>query len=73
MKFLVVGSALALSLAASAALAQSYPAREIQGIIQWGAGGSTDTVMRSVTPHAEEALGGTIVMQNPAFPKWRVV
>ncbi len=41
-----------------------YPAREIQGVIQWGAGGSTDTVMRSVTPHAEEILGGTIVMQN---------
>ena len=41
-----------------------YPEREIQGIIQWGAGGSTDTVMRAVTPHAEEALGGTVVMQN---------
>lgn len=39
-------------------------AKEIQGIIQWGAGGSTDTVMRSVTPHAEEALGGTVVLQN---------
>lgn len=41
-----------------------YPTKEIQGIIQWGAGGSTDTVMRSVTPHAEAALGGNIVMQN---------
>ena len=48
----------------SSAIAGSYPTKEVQGIIQWGAGGSTDTVMRSVTPHAEKALGGTIVMQN---------
>jgi len=41
-----------------------YPDKEIQGIIQWGAGGSTDTVMRSVTPYAEKALGGKVVMQN---------
>lgn len=64
MKRIVLGAASALVLAAAAASAQDYPAKEIQGIIQWGAGGSTDTVMRSVTPHAEEALGGTVVMQN---------
>ena len=58
------GAVVALGLASSAATAQEFPAKEIQGIIQWGAGGSTDTVMRSVTPHAEEALGGTVVMQN---------
>ena len=57
---------IAFSLAGSVggALAQQYPAKEIQGIIQWGAGGSTDTVIRAVTPHAEKALGGKIVMQN---------
>lgn len=60
----LIGAALALGLTATAAIAQEFPAKEIQGIIQWGAGGSTDTVMRSVTPHAEEALGGTVVMQN---------
>jgi len=54
----------ALGLSASFATAQDYPAKEIQGIIRWGAGGSTDTVMRAVTPHAEVALGGTVVMQN---------
>ncbi|QEW23472.1 Tripartite tricarboxylate transporter family receptor (plasmid) [Paracoccaceae bacterium] len=64
MKRFVLGAASALVLAAAAASAQDYPTKEIQGIIQWGAGGSTDTVMRSVTPHAEEALGGTVVMQN---------
>ncbi len=60
----LIGALVALGLSATVATAQSYPTKEIQGIIQWGAGGSTDTVMRSVTPHAEEALGGTVVMQN---------
>lgn len=63
MKRIIVGALGALALTATAAVAD-YPEREIQGIIQWGAGGSTDTVMRSVTPHAEAALGGTVVMQN---------
>ncbi|MCO6384664.1 tripartite tricarboxylate transporter substrate binding protein [Oceanicola sp. 502str15] len=63
MNKLIFGALSALTLTAGAALAE-YPEKEIQGFIQWGAGGSTDTVMRSVTPHAEEALGGTIVMQN---------
>lgn len=60
----LIGALAALTLSATAAIAQDYPSKEIQGIIQWGAGGSTDTVMRSVTPHAEEVLGGTVVMQN---------
>lgn len=61
---IVFGAVAALALGVVAASAQDYPNREIQGIIQWGAGGSTDTVMRSVTPHTEELLGGTVVMQN---------
>ncbi|MFN3294173.1 MAG: tripartite tricarboxylate transporter substrate binding protein [Gemmobacter sp.] len=63
MKHTLIGAAFALALGAMPALAD-YPAKEIQGIIQWGAGGSTDTVARAVTPHAEKVLGGTIVMQN---------
>lgn len=63
MKHLVIGALGALAISTTAALAE-YPEKEIQGIIQWGAGGSTDTVMRSVTPHAEAAMGGTVVMQN---------
>lgn len=58
------GALVALGLGAGIATAQDYPTKEIQGIIQWGAGGSTDVVMRAVTPHAEAALGGTVVMQN---------
>ena len=60
----LIGAIVALGLSATVATAQDYPTKEIQGIIQWGAGGSTDTVMRSVTPHAEAVLGGTVVMQN---------
>lgn len=63
MKRILMGAAAALALTTGMAIAE-YPEKEIQGIIQWGAGGSTDTVMRSVTPHAEEVLGGTVVMQN---------
>lgn len=59
----VAGAMVALGLAALPALAE-YPEKEIQGIIQWGAGGSTDVVSRAITPHAEKVLGGTIVMQN---------
>lgn len=59
----LLGAAFAAILAAAPALAD-YPEKDIQGIIQWGAGGSTDTVMRSVTPHAEAALGGKVIMQN---------
>ena len=64
MKTIILGAVSALALSFGAAHAQEYPTKEIQGIIQWGAGGSTDTVMRAVTPHAEEILGGTVVMQN---------
>ncbi|WP_417211138.1 Bug family tripartite tricarboxylate transporter substrate binding protein [Antarctobacter sp.] len=63
MKRMFYGAVAALALSAGFAAAE-YPEIEIQGIIQWGAGGSTDTVMRSVTPHAEDLLGGTVVMQN---------
>ena len=59
----VFGAVVALGLGALPALAE-YPEKEIQGIIQWGAGGSTDTVARAITPYAEAILGGTIVMQN---------
>ena len=59
----VLGAVAVLGMAALPALAE-YPEKEIQGIIQWGAGGSTDVVSRSITPHAEAALGGKVVLQN---------
>lgn len=44
--------------------AQVYPTRSLTGIIQWGAGGTTDRVSRRVTPAAERALGQRIVLSN---------
>ena len=55
-------TAAALTLGAAPGLA--FPEKDLQGIIQWGAGGSTDTVMRAVTPAAEEVLGADVVMTN---------
>ncbi len=45
-------------------LAQDFPARPIQGTIQWGAGGSTDAVTRAVAPIVEEKLGQKLVLTN---------
>ncbi len=63
MKTMWLGAVVAFGMMAGSAAAQ-YPNKEIQGVIQWGAGGSTDVVMRSITPHAEPVLGGKVVMQN---------
>ena len=62
MKKLIFSAIAGLALS-SAAMAE-YPEKDIQGIIQWGAGGSTDTVMRSVSPYAEEVLGKDIILTN---------
>ncbi|SFD17646.1 tripartite tricarboxylate transporter substrate binding protein [Tropicimonas isoalkanivorans] len=59
----LMGAVVAAILAAAPALAE-FPEKDLQGIVMWGAGGSTDTVMRSVTPHAEEVLGSDVIIQN---------
>ncbi len=58
--------AAALALISTLGHAQTYPDRELSGIIQWGAGGATDVVARSLVPLAEDALGKKIVLQNKA-------
>jgi tripartite-type tricarboxylate transporter receptor subunit TctC len=63
MRKLLLATAAALTVSAMPALAE-FPEKDLQGIIQWGAGGSTDVVMRAVTPHAEKVLGEDIVMTN---------
>lgn len=63
MKHLFIGAVAALGLTAVPALAE-FPEKDLQGIIQWGAGGSTDVVMRAITPHAEEVLGASVVLTN---------
>lgn len=60
-KTLITLSALCFTMFAHAA---DYPTKNIQGIIQWGTGGSTDTVMRSVTPEAEKILGRDVILTN---------
>lgn len=62
MKKTIIGALTALTLSTTALA--TFPEKDIQGIIQWGAGGSTDTVMRSISPHAEKALGVDIVLTN---------
>ena len=52
------------SLAVAGGALADYPDRNIQGTIQWGAGGATDNVVRSLTPHVEEVLDTTIVLTN---------
>lgn len=59
-----LGAVAALSLLAGSVVAADFPEQDLQGVIQWGAGGSTDLVMRSVSPHAEKVLGRSIVLQN---------
>ncbi|GHE22186.1 tripartite tricarboxylate transporter substrate binding protein [Halomonas urumqiensis] len=66
-KPLLSGVAIAIGTLAMAGSAMAeYPERNIQGTIQWGAGGATDNVARSLTPHVEEVLDTTIVLTNRA-------
>lgn len=44
--------------------ADNYPTRDINAIVQWGAGGLTDIVMRRVAPLVEEELGRKIIVTN---------
>ena len=55
--------AAAIMLGAGAAQAQ-FPERNLEGIIQWAAGGTTDNVARVLTPHVEKILGKSIVLNN---------
>ncbi|PTN49747.1 ABC transporter substrate-binding protein, partial [Achromobacter xylosoxidans] len=54
----------ALSLAAGAASAQSWPTQPIRWIVPYPAGGGTDVVARTVASGLEKPLGQTIVVEN---------
>ncbi len=41
-----------------------YPPKEINGIIQWGAGGGTDSLMRPLSVLAQDILSTNIVLTN---------
>ncbi|RSL32156.1 tripartite tricarboxylate transporter substrate binding protein [Salibacterium salarium] len=42
----------------------NYPEQDISGVIQWGEGGATDNISRTVAPLVEDELGGSLVMEN---------
>src|SRR5438128_1718020 len=53
-----------LALAASAALAQSYPTRPIRLIVSFPPGGAVDVIARTVGQPLGERLGQSIVVDN---------
>jgi tripartite-type tricarboxylate transporter receptor subunit TctC len=48
----------------SANVSDSYPTRNIQGVIMWCAGGATDTMSRAITPYVEPLLDQEVVLTN---------
>ena len=59
-----MAAALSTVAAVPFAAAQQFPARDLAGTIQWGAGGGTDVVSRALTPLVEPILGKSIVLTN---------
>lgn len=41
-----------------------YPPQEVNGVIQWGAGGGTDSLMRPLSVLAQDILGTNIILTN---------
>lgn len=56
--------ALILTMAVSACAFAAYPEKNINCVIQWGAGGGTDSLMRPLCSIAEKEVGKSLVMQN---------
>lgn len=66
---LALAAALALTACGGETAASSeaaYPAQNINGVVQWGVGGGTDSLMRPLAALAERRLGKSIVIQNMA-------
>lgn len=42
----------------------SFPEKDIRGVIQWGEGGATDLISRTLAPIAEKELGVSLIMEN---------
>ena len=64
-KWLAIALAACLTLGTTvSAFAADYPTANVNGIIQWGAGGGTDSLLRPLSTLAEQVLGKSIVVQN---------
>lgn len=65
---LLAGVLLAFSAACvggnAASQGEDFPEKNISGIVQWGAGGGTDSLMRPLAALAEKELGVSIVVRN---------
>jgi tripartite-type tricarboxylate transporter receptor subunit TctC len=55
---------LLIALASSAAFAQAWPAKPVKVIIGYGAGGSTDIILRLVSEDLSKRLGQPFVVEN---------
>ena len=55
---------LGCSVLTSSVVAQSFPAHEVNMIVNYGAGGTTDVATRALAQTMEKILGKSIVVQN---------
>jgi tripartite-type tricarboxylate transporter receptor subunit TctC len=62
--FSLLSTLVALATAATGAMAQQYPTRNITMLVPYAAGGPTDTVARVVAQTMSKPLGQTIVVEN---------
>jgi tripartite-type tricarboxylate transporter receptor subunit TctC len=63
-RFLAAGGLVALAMSIAPAVAQQYPAKPINVIVPFAAGGPTDVVARLVGEHMGRTLGTTFVVEN---------
>jgi tripartite-type tricarboxylate transporter receptor subunit TctC len=63
-KLALFAGSMLLALSTSMAVAADFPAKNLQGIIMWGAGGATDNVSRALMPNVEKYLGKQVVLIN---------
>jgi tripartite-type tricarboxylate transporter receptor subunit TctC len=60
----ISGAMLAIVLAATAAVAQSYPTAPVRVIVPFNAGGATDVLARVFIDHLQQRLGQTFTAEN---------
>jgi tripartite-type tricarboxylate transporter receptor subunit TctC len=60
----LLGAALALCIAASAALGQPYPSRPVRLVVPFGTGGAPDAAARLVAQKLTERFGQAVIVEN---------